>query len=92
MAAAAAFDDGRSGALGHQALSPNGAPLGRASKRGWNAPVWADAIIVVQLALIFRIAPGRFGPDRIGGRVLELALIDVDEIAAEEFTRDRRQP
>jgi hypothetical protein len=70
--------------FGHQACSaPNGAPLGRASKRAWNAPVGADTVVIVELAFIFRIAPGRLGADRIGRRVLKLALIDFDDVAAE---------
>jgi hypothetical protein len=37
----------------------------------------------VELALIFGIAPGRLRADRIGGRALKLALVDLDDITAE---------
>lgn len=62
---------------------PNGALLVKASERAGGAAARGDAIVVVELAFVVGIAPGRFGPDRIRGRVLELALIDVNQIAAE---------
>jgi hypothetical protein len=54
--------------------------------------VRADALVVVELALIVGVARRRLGSDRIGRRVLKLIFIDLNDIAAEVRIVSQERP